>query len=71
MFACQFAQMNHIARLNGWTQFVNMQCQYSLLYHEEKREMPPYCFATLYKFRQDRPNGMCASGGPGAVLVWP
>ena len=28
MFAWQFVQMNHVARLNGWTQFVNMQCQY-------------------------------------------
>ena len=31
MFAWQFAQMNHVARKNGWTPFVNMQCQYSLL----------------------------------------
>ncbi|MDH3531998.1 MAG: aldo/keto reductase, partial [Gammaproteobacteria bacterium] len=43
MFAWQFAQMNHVARLNGWTPFVNMQCQYNLLYREEEREMLPYC----------------------------
>ena len=43
MFAWQFAQMNHVARDNGWTPFVNMQCQYSLLYREEEREMLPYC----------------------------
>ncbi len=43
MFAWQFAQMNHIARLNGWTPFINMQCQYNLLYREEEREMLPYC----------------------------
>ena len=43
MFAWQFAQMNHVARENGWTPFVNMQCQYSLLYREEEREMLPYC----------------------------
>ncbi len=43
MFAWQFAQMNHTARLNGWTPFVNMQCQYNLLYREEEREMFPYC----------------------------
>jgi len=43
MFAWQFAQMNHVARLHGWTQFVNMQCQYNLLYREEEREMIPYC----------------------------
>ncbi len=43
MFAWQFAQMNHVARQHGWTSFVNMQCQYSLLYREEEREMLPYC----------------------------
>ena len=43
MFAWQFERMNHVARLNGWTQFVNMQCQYNLLYREEEREMIPYC----------------------------
>jgi len=43
MFAWQFAQMNHVARQNGWTPFVNMQCQYNLLYREEEREMIPYC----------------------------
>jgi len=43
MFAWQFAQMNHVARQNGWTPLVNMQCQYNLLYREEEREMIPYC----------------------------
>ncbi len=43
MFAWQFEQMNHLARKNGWTSFVNMQCQYNLLYREEEREMLPYC----------------------------
>jgi len=43
MFAWQFEQMNHIARKRGWTPFVNMQCQYNLLYREEEREMIPYC----------------------------
>ena len=43
MFAWQFEQMNHLARKNGWTPFVNMQCQYNLLYREEEREMIPYC----------------------------
>jgi aryl-alcohol dehydrogenase-like predicted oxidoreductase len=43
MYAWQFAKMNHIAEKNGWTKFVNMQCQYSLLYREEEREMMPYC----------------------------
>lgn len=43
MYAWQFAEMNAIARENNWTEFVNMQCQYSLLYREEEREMMPYC----------------------------
>ncbi len=43
MYTWQFAKMNHAATLNGWTPFANMQCQYSLLYREEEREMFPYC----------------------------
>jgi 1-deoxyxylulose-5-phosphate synthase len=43
MYTWQFAKMNHAAALNGWTPFVNMQCQYNLLYREEEREMFPYC----------------------------
>ncbi len=43
MYAWQFAKMNHVARENGWTSFINMQCQYNLLYREEEREMLPYC----------------------------
>ncbi len=43
MYAWQFAQMNAVARENKWTTFVNMQCQYNLLYREEEREMFPYC----------------------------
>lgn len=43
MYAWQFAKMNHVAALNGWTPFTNMQCQYNLLYREEEREMLPYC----------------------------
>ena len=43
MWAWQFAQMNAVAREHGWTSFVNMQCQYNLLYREEEREMIPYC----------------------------
>jgi aryl-alcohol dehydrogenase-like predicted oxidoreductase len=43
MYTWQFANMNHVATLNGWTPFVNMQCQYNLLYREEEREMFPYC----------------------------
>jgi aryl-alcohol dehydrogenase-like predicted oxidoreductase len=43
MYAWQFAKMNHAASLNGWAPFVNMQCQYNVLYREEEREMFPCC----------------------------
>ena len=43
MYVWQFVKMNYTARLHGWTPFVNMQCQYNLLYREEEREMMPYC----------------------------
>jgi aryl-alcohol dehydrogenase-like predicted oxidoreductase len=43
MYTWQFAKMNHVAAMNGWTPFINMQCQYNLLYREEEREMFPYC----------------------------
>ena len=43
MYAWQFAKMNHVAAVNGWTPFINMQCQYNVLYREEEREMFPYC----------------------------
>jgi aryl-alcohol dehydrogenase-like predicted oxidoreductase len=43
MYAWQFAKMNHLAAQHGWTPFINMQCQYNVLYREEEREMLPYC----------------------------
>ncbi len=39
MWAWQFAKMQHVADLHGWTRFVSMQNQYSLLQREEEREM--------------------------------
>ncbi len=39
MWAWQFATMQHAADLHGWTRFVSMQDQYSLLHREEEREM--------------------------------
>ena len=39
MWAWQFAAMQHAADLGGWTRFVSMQNQYSLLQREEEREM--------------------------------
>ncbi len=41
MWAWQFASMQHAADLHGWTRFVSMQDQYSLLAREEEREMLP------------------------------
>ncbi|MEP6547961.1 MAG: aldo/keto reductase [Gammaproteobacteria bacterium] len=43
MYAWQFSRMNHVAAMNSWTPFINMQCQYNVLYREEEREMLPYC----------------------------
>lgn len=39
MLAWRFAKMQHVAQMNGWTRFVSMQDQYSLLQREEEREM--------------------------------
>lgn len=39
MWAWQFAKMQTAAELHGWTKFISMQDQYSLLYREEEREM--------------------------------
>jgi aryl-alcohol dehydrogenase-like predicted oxidoreductase len=43
MYSWQFAIMNAAAREVGLPEFSVMQCQYSLLYREEEREMIPYC----------------------------
>ena len=39
MWAWQFAKMQSAADRNGWTRFVSMQDQYSLMQREEEREM--------------------------------
>ena len=39
MYAWQFAKMQAVARRNGWTPFVSMQNQYSLLMREDEKEM--------------------------------
>src|ERR1700731_2036985 len=39
MWAWRFAKMQHAADTNGWTRFVSMQDQYSLIHREEEREM--------------------------------
>lgn len=54
MRAWQFAEMNHVAEKNGWTQFVSMQDEYSLLYREEVRTL---CFWILSLLRTNLLNG--------------
>ena len=39
MYAWQFSKMQHTAALHGWTKFITMQEQYSLMYREPEREM--------------------------------
>ncbi|OIH96869.1 alcohol dehydrogenase, partial [Curtobacterium sp. MCBA15_003] len=46
MWTWQFAEMQHVADLHGWTRFVSMQDQYNLLEREEEREMLPFCAHT-------------------------
>lgn len=43
MAAWQFAKAQYLADARGWTRFVSMQPQVSLLYREEEREMIPLC----------------------------
>ena len=43
MFAWQFTELQMVAQMNGWTDFVSMQNHYNLIYREEEREMIPYC----------------------------
>jgi aryl-alcohol dehydrogenase-like predicted oxidoreductase len=39
MWAWQFSKMQYVAELHGWTKFISMQDQYSLMQREEEREM--------------------------------
>ncbi len=43
MYAWQFAKAQQVAERHGWTRFVSMQPELSLLYREEEREMLPLC----------------------------
>jgi aryl-alcohol dehydrogenase-like predicted oxidoreductase len=45
MWAWQFCKYQEAARANGWTEFVSMQDEVSLVYREEEREMLPLCLA--------------------------
>lgn len=66
MWCYQFARMQQVAELKGWTKFVSMQNHYSLLYREEEREMNRFCretgvglipWAPLYRGILARPYG--------------
>jgi aryl-alcohol dehydrogenase-like predicted oxidoreductase len=66
MWAWQFAKMQHVAAVNGWTTFIAMQDQYNVLKREEEREMIPLCldqgvgltpYSPLAKGRATRPWG--------------
>ncbi len=43
MWAWQFSKAQYTAEINGWTKFISMQNQYSLLQREDEREMFPLC----------------------------
>ena len=43
MFAWQFAKLQHVADLGGWTRFVSMQNQYNLLRRQDERELMAMC----------------------------
>ncbi|KAJ5682847.1 hypothetical protein N7462_006012 [Penicillium macrosclerotiorum] len=43
MHCWEFARLQYIAKMHGWTPFVSMQGLYNLLYREEEREMNPFC----------------------------
>ena len=46
MWAHELAQLQAIAEHHNWTKFISMQCEHSLLYREEEREMMRYCNKT-------------------------
>jgi aryl-alcohol dehydrogenase-like predicted oxidoreductase len=66
MWAWQFAKLQHVAVLGGWTPFSAMQDQYNILKREEERDMIPMCldqgvgltpYSPLAKGRAARPWG--------------
>jgi aryl-alcohol dehydrogenase-like predicted oxidoreductase len=66
MWAWQFAKLQHVAVLGGWTPFAAMQDQYNVLKREEERDMIPMCldqgvgltpYSPLAKGRAARPWG--------------
>jgi len=76
MWAWQFASMQHAARVNGWTPFISMQNQYSLMMREEEREMFPLLadqgvgsipWSPLAKGRLARPDAVQAVPGARGI----
>ena len=70
MHAWQFAKAQEVARAHGWTPFVSMQPELSLLYREEERDMLPLCrdqgvgvipWSPLARGRLARPWGQSSS----------
>ncbi|NNC12522.1 aldo/keto reductase [Planctomonas sp. JC2975] len=70
MWAWQFAKLQHAADLGGWTRFVSMQNQYSLMMREDERELFPLLadqevgsipWSPLGKGRLTRPWGQQSS----------
>jgi aryl-alcohol dehydrogenase (NADP+) len=44
-YAWQFAKALYLSDRRGWERFTSMQCQHSLLYRENEREVLPMCYA--------------------------
>src|SRR3954469_19488623 len=57
MYAWQFAKLQHAADLGGWTRFVSMQNQYSLLRRQDERELMAMCLDMGVGLVPYSPNG--------------
>ncbi|KAG6854091.1 hypothetical protein C0991_010505 [Blastosporella zonata] len=68
MRAWQFAMMNEVAEKRGWTKFVSMQSEYSLLYREEVRTPAISPISHLTGTTQEREmNAYCNYNGIGLI----
>ena len=65
MWAWQFAKMQHVAELNGWTRFSAMQDQYNVLKREEERDMIPLCLDQGVGLTPYSPLAKGRAAGPG------
>lgn len=43
MLATEFAELQFIAKQNGWFQFINVQSYYNVLNREDENELIPFC----------------------------